>query len=63
MLPSRLVEFMGILAPASFVARAGNGVIYYRGGQPSPKDDLPLKLIRRIKETFDPKHVFPDPPA
>jgi len=61
-LPSRLVEFIGILAPESFVARAGQGVVYYRGGPPPPKDGLPMKLNRRIKETFDPRHVFPDAP-
>jgi FAD/FMN-containing dehydrogenase len=61
-LPSRLIEFIDRLAPEAFVARAGNGVICYRGGQPAPKDDLPVKLIRRVKETFDPKNILPDPP-
>jgi FAD/FMN-containing dehydrogenase len=44
----------------SFVARAGNGVIYYRGGTPPPKAALPVNLLRRVKDTYDSKHIFPD---
>ena len=36
-LPSRLVQTLESLAPESFVARAGNGVIHYRGGKPAPR--------------------------
>jgi hypothetical protein len=61
-LPSRLVEAIEGIAPDSFVARAGHGLVSYRGGQPAPKDPLPVNLIRRIKEAFDPKHVLPDAP-
>jgi FAD/FMN-containing dehydrogenase len=59
-LPSRLAEMLLSLAPVSFVARAGNGAIFYRGGAEPPKDKAPVELTRRIKETYDPKNIFPD---
>jgi glycolate dehydrogenase FAD-binding subunit len=58
-LPSRLIERIAQLGPASFVARAGNGIIYYRG-TPPPKVEQPLELMRRVKEAFDPKHILPE---
>ena len=61
-LPSRLVQALESLAPESFVARAGNGVIHYRGGGDAPRADLPQALLRRIKSTFDPKGILPDMP-
>ncbi len=59
-LPSRLTETLQSLNAREFVARAGNGVIYYRGGDPPPKRDVPLALMRRIKESYDPTYLFPD---
>lgn len=59
-LPSRLCETVATLGDASFVARVANGVIFARGGPPLPKPDLPSALLRRVKDTFDPKRVFPD---
>jgi FAD/FMN-containing dehydrogenase len=59
-LPSRCVEVIRATGPAPFVARAGNGVIYTRGGQKPPLPELPLDLFRRIKEAYDPNHVFPE---
>ncbi len=61
-LPSRVVETIRGLGEVPFVARAGNGVIYYRGGPQPAKDELPVKLMRRVKEAFDPNHVLPDLP-
>jgi len=61
-LPSRLVETIRGLGSASFVARAGNGVIHYRGGTEPPKSELPMKLIGRVKDAFDPKHILPELP-
>lgn len=58
-LPSRIVETVGQLGASSFVARAGNGVIYHRG-QPSTPPPVPDHLMKRLKDTFDPKHLFPD---
>ncbi len=61
-LPSALVEAIGRLGNVPFVARAGNGVIYYRGGPTPPKNNLPLKLMQRLKDEFDPRHILPDLP-
>lgn len=60
--PSRLVETVQGLGDVPFVARAGNGLICYRGGSQPPKAETPEKLIRRVKDTFDPKHIFPELP-
>jgi FAD/FMN-containing dehydrogenase len=59
-LPSRLASAVQMLGAAEFVARAGNGAIYYRGGLPPPKSEAPANLMRRIKDIFDPNHVFPE---
>jgi FAD/FMN-containing dehydrogenase len=61
-LPSKLMEAARGLGNVEFVARAGNGVIYYQGGQAPPKSQLPVELLRRVKETFDPNHVLADFP-
>ncbi len=62
-LPSRLVQTLESLAPESFVARAGNGVIHYRGAGDAPRPELPNALLRRIKNTYDPKGILPDMPT
>ncbi len=59
-LPSRLIEELQTCKPESFVARAGNGVIFYRGGAAAEKPAVPLALNRRLKETFDPKAILPE---
>ena len=56
--PSGVAGAVALLGNAPFVARAGNGVIWHRGGPESPKADLPLNLIRRVKDAFDPMRVF-----
>ena len=61
-LPSRLTETLQNLGVGQFMARAGNGMIYYRGGKAPTKPELPVELMRRIKETYDPKHTLPDFP-
>lgn len=62
-LPSRLIETVrAFLGSVPFVARAGNGVIYHRGGAEPPEPLLPVTLMRRVKDAFDPKRVFPDLP-
>jgi FAD/FMN-containing dehydrogenase len=59
-LPSRLTVVLQNLGASEFVARAGNGVIDYRGGTPPPPPpELPQALMRRIKDAYDPKHLFP----
>ena len=61
-LPSMTVETIGRLGDTPFVARAGNGVIYHRGAAGQRKNDLPAKLMRRLKKAFDPKQILPDLP-
>jgi FAD/FMN-containing dehydrogenase len=58
-LPARLVESIRQLGSVNFVARAGNGIVYYRGA-PSPPVERPLELTRRVKAAFDPKGILPD---
>ena len=61
-LPSRLAETVRGLGDVTFVARAGNGVIYWRGGAEPPKNGRPIKLTQRLKDAFDPKCVLPELP-
>jgi len=60
--PSKVIETIKSLGAQSYVARAGNGVIYFREGRPDPRPELPVKLMRRIKETYDPKGILPELP-
>ncbi len=57
-LPSRLTETIAELGPRPFVARAGNGVVYYRGPRIAQRDALPVELARRIKSAYDPKNIL-----
>jgi FAD/FMN-containing dehydrogenase len=59
-LPSKISEAIHRLGDIPFVARAGNGVIYYRGGPAPPKNDSPPKLTRRLKDAFDSKRILPE---
>ena len=58
--PSKLVESIRSLGDVPFVARAGNGVIHYRGGAEPLRSELPVELFRRVKDAYDPRRVFPD---
>lgn len=59
-LPSRLMETIAELGARPFVARAGNGVVYYRGERIPQKNELPIELRRRIKSAYDPKNILPE---
>ncbi len=60
-LPSKLADAIVAIGKAPYVARAGNGVIYYRGEQvPWPTPPIPKQLQQRVKDTFDPNHIFPE---
>ncbi len=61
-LPSRMIEAIHGLGAVQFVARAGNGVIHYHGGNAPPKPEMPRRLMRRVKDAYDPKHILPDFP-
>ena len=62
-LPSKLIETLLALGNEPFVARAGNGIIYHRANLATPQANLPTNLLRRVKDTFDPKHILPELPA
>jgi glycolate oxidase FAD binding subunit len=59
-LPSDLIRTLAGFPETTFVARAGNGIIYYRGEAVPEKSDLPVALMRRVKEEYDPKHILPE---
>jgi FAD/FMN-containing dehydrogenase len=61
-LPSRVCETLGTLGNAPFVARTGNGVIWHRGTAIEKCDAPNARLMRRVKDAFDPKHILPEPP-
>jgi glycolate oxidase FAD binding subunit len=61
-LPSRLIATFQELGPVPFVARAGNGVIYYRGGPTPAKRLRSPSLAERVKAAFDPNRIFPELP-
>jgi len=61
-LPSKVIETIKSLDAQSYVARTGNGLLYFRGGRPHPRPELPLKLMRHIKETYDRKGILPELP-
>lgn len=58
--PSRLMEGIAKLGNRPFVARAGNGTIYYRGESVGPDQALPAELMRRVKAAYDPKNLLPE---
>jgi glycolate oxidase FAD binding subunit len=62
-LPSRVGDTLRNLAADSYITRAGNGVIYYRGGQPPTTRETPHELMRRIKDMYDPKRLLPELPC
>ena len=58
MLPSRLIQHLKDSTPQSFVARAGNGIVYIPRFNEQPKQS-PSILEKRIKELFDPDGKLP----
>lgn len=61
-LPSRLTKMLATLGGRPWVARAGNGIVYYRGEALPAKNDLPIELMRRIKAAYDPNNILPEIP-
>jgi FAD/FMN-containing dehydrogenase len=61
-LASKLAQTLQELSPISYVARAANGIIYGRGGKGTEGSTVPRELIRRVKDTYDPKHLLPELP-
>ncbi len=63
-LPSKAIEAVRGLQGAPFVARLGNGVIYHKGraaSEPEPRPEA--RLLQRLKEEFDPKHILSELPS
>ncbi len=58
-LPSKMITAIRGLNEAPFIARAGNGVVYHRGAPRPRADELPLELMRRVKDAYDPNHILP----
>jgi FAD/FMN-containing dehydrogenase len=60
-LPSKLFDLIAELSGATFIARVGNGIVYYTGGayQPPPPE-MPLRLMARVKDAYDPRHILPE---
>ncbi|HJN83028.1 MAG: FAD-binding oxidoreductase [Verrucomicrobiota bacterium] len=54
--PGKLISTLQDLGDESFVARAGNGVIYHTSAKPTEAPSLELQ--QRVKEIFDPKGVL-----
>ena len=59
-LPSRLISAVRQMPEIPFLARAGNGLVYHRGpAVPAAIAPGPLRLMQRLKETFDPHQILP----
>jgi len=59
-LPSKLIEHLRTVS-GDFIARAANGIIYHRGAAVGVAPEVRVQeLARRLKDTFDPNHVFPE---
>jgi len=54
--PGNLISTLRNLGDESFVARAGNGVIYHPSAKPTEVPSLDLQ--KRVKDIFDPKGVL-----
>lgn len=54
--PGKLISTLRNLGDESFVARAGNGVVYHPSAK--PKEVPSLDLQKRVKDIFDPKGVL-----
>ncbi len=61
-LPSKVIETLRSIS-ASFVARAGNGVIFHRGKALAKAPEAFSKLGVRLKQTWDPRNILPPAPS
>lgn len=59
LLPTKVIDRLRSLAGETFVARLGNGIVYWPGASLEPKD-MPGELIARVRQTYDPRGVMPE---
>ena len=62
-LPASVHEAVTQLGPVPFVARAGNGVVWHRGGRAPETPPAASALAQRVKAAYDPKNILPDLPT
>jgi FAD/FMN-containing dehydrogenase len=62
-LPSRLGEFIESIGHVSFLARAGNGLVYSEHLAPIPNKERSITLENRLKADLDPAGLLPPLPA
>jgi FAD/FMN-containing dehydrogenase len=65
LLPSKTIDYLDQVRPGYFVARLGNGIVYYRDPTNEPAvqsqvDSINRALMHRIKDSYDPKHILPE---
>jgi FAD/FMN-containing dehydrogenase len=61
-LPSQIGREIEARTPREFVARAGNGMMFYRGGS-APQTSMPASALnQKLKQTFDPGMILPPLP-
>jgi FAD/FMN-containing dehydrogenase len=58
--PSEAASFLKSLGKQRFVARLGNGVIYYEGSGPGARQIQNPDLMKRVKDVYDPQRIFPE---
>jgi hypothetical protein len=60
-LPSTFLEAIRRpgLETLPLLARAGNGIVFHRGGPEPERSEIPLALMRRLKHEFDPEQKLP----
>ncbi len=58
--PGNLASTLRQIEANEVVVRAGNGMIYYRGGKEPSATPVPEVLFARVKNAFDPKHILPE---
>ena len=59
-LPTRVIDTLKNIAAEKWLAHLGSGVIYHLGGNQLPEETMPVKLMSRVKQAYDPKRIFPD---